>query len=182
MAQLARFYGLPSYCTGAGNDSKAVDAQAAAESAMGIILNALAGLTLTQTMGTMASGTFGSLEMLVICDEIVAMAKRILRGIAVNDETLALDVIMAVGPGGHFLDLEHTARVFRDEFFFPSLFDRRGIDDWQARGGLRADEVARARVREILAAEEPEILPAAARQALETCMNKWVTRASVRPA
>ncbi|HEX9017493.1 MAG TPA: trimethylamine methyltransferase family protein, partial [Chloroflexota bacterium] len=104
MAQLARHYGLPSFNTGAGSDSKVVDAQAAAEASLGIYLNALAGLTLTQTMGTMAGGTFGSLEMLVICDEIVAMAKRLLQGIEVSDETLALEVISSVGPGNHFLE------------------------------------------------------------------------------
>ncbi|MBI2940812.1 MAG: trimethylamine methyltransferase family protein [Chloroflexi bacterium] len=176
MAQLARFYGLPSFNTGAGCDSKVVDAQAAAEASMGIFLNTLAGLTLTQTMGTMAGGTFGSLEMLVICDEIVAMAKRILRGIEVSDETLAVDVIKEVGPGGHFLESEHTLRTFRQEFFFPQLFDRRSIADWQTRRGVPVDVVARARVRQILS--EPALLarPASVERALDECMMSHVLR------
>jgi len=166
MAQLARYYGLPSFNTGAGCDAKVVDAQAAAEATMGIFLNALSGLTLTQTMGTMAGGTFGSLEMLIICDEIVGMAKRILRGVEVSDEKLGLDLIQGVGPGGHFLDQEHTLRHFRQEFFFPRLFDRRGIPQWEAEGGKGIDEVARAKVRGILSEPAPQLLSPSAERAL----------------
>ena len=174
MAQLARHYGLPSFNTGGGCDSKTIDAQAAAEATMGIFLNALSGLTLTQTLGTMAGGTFGSLEMLLICDEIVAMAKRILGGVEVSDESLAVDVIKRVGPGGHFLDLEHTLRHFRQEFFFPRLFDRRGIPEWEADGGRGIDEVARFRVREVLAQPAPQILSPKTEHALEQTFRKLV--------
>jgi trimethylamine--corrinoid protein Co-methyltransferase len=174
MAQLARYYGLPCFNTGAGCDSKAIDVQAAAEATMGIFLNALAGLTLTQTMGTMAGGTFGSLEMLVICEEIVAMAKHILRGIEVSEEKLAVDVIKGVGPGGHFLDLEHTLRQFRQEFFFPRLFDRRGIPAWEADGAKGIDEVAQSRVRAILAEPPPQILLPSAEHALDQTFKRLV--------
>jgi len=170
MAQLARSYGLPVFCTGAGCDAKAVDAQAAAEATMGIFLNALSGLTLTQTMGTMGSGTFGSMEMLVICDEIVAMAKRVIHGIEVSEETLAVDTIEKVGPGGHFLDQEHTLHHFRREFFFPCLFDRGGIENWRDAGSPRVEEAARARVRQILAAQPPQAVPPAIQQSLDKCL------------
>ncbi|MDH7500386.1 MAG: trimethylamine methyltransferase family protein, partial [candidate division NC10 bacterium] len=173
-AQLARYYGLPSFNTGAGCDAKVVDAQAAAEVTMGIFLNALSGLTLTQTMGTMAGGTFGSLEMLVICDEIVGMAKRILRGVEVSDEKLAVDLIRTIGPGGHFLDQEHTLRHFREEFFFARLFDRREIPQWEAEGGKRIDEVAGARVRKILSQPAPQLLSSSAERALNQCFKKLI--------
>ena len=173
MAQLARYYGLPSLSAGAACDGKAVDAQAAAEASMGIFLNALAGLTLTQNMGTMSGGLLGSLEMLLICDEIVAMAKRVVRGIDVTDETLAVDVIKEVGPGGHFLDLDHTLRMFRREFFFPRLFDRQSIDDWHARGEPSIDVVARARVKQILTEQPPLALPATVERALDECMRRF---------
>lgn len=173
MAQLARHYGLPSFNTGAGSDSKVVDAQAAAEASLGIYLNALAGLTLTQTMGTMAGGTFGSLEMLVICDEIVAMAKRLLQGIEVSDETLALEVISSVGPGNHFLDSEHTLRTFRQEFFFPRLFDRLSVPVWQAERGVPVDVVAREVAKETLAHQAPLALPSSAERALDALMVQF---------
>jgi trimethylamine--corrinoid protein Co-methyltransferase len=172
MAQLARSYGLPVFCTGAGCDAKAVDAQAAAEATMGIFLNALSGLTLTQTMGTMGSGTFGSLEMLVICDEIVAMANRVIAGVEVSEETLAVDTIGEVGPGGHFLDHEHTLRHFRREFFFPRLFDREGIEAWRDAGSPRVEEVARARLRQILGAQAESVIPPTIQQALDACLAR----------
>ena len=180
MAQLARFYGLPSFNTGAGCDAKAIDAQAAAEATMGIFLNALSGLTLTQTMGTMAGGMYGSLEMLVICDEIVAMAKRILRGVEVSEEKLAVEVIKGVGPGGHFLDQAHTLKHFREEFFFPCLFDRRGFPDWEADGGKGIDEVARVKVREILAAPRPPILSPSTERALDQTFKELIKEARTR--
>jgi trimethylamine---corrinoid protein Co-methyltransferase len=174
MAQLARYYGLPSFNTGAGCDAKVVDAQAAAEATMGVFLNALSGLTLTQTMGTMAGGSFGSLEMLVICEEIVAMAKRVLRGVGVSEEKLAVNLIKEVGPGGHFLDREHTRQHFRQEFFFPGLFDRRSFPQWEEDGGKRIDEVARERVRKILAEPGPQILSPSAEGALDRTFHKLV--------
>ena len=172
MAQLARSYGLPAFCTGAGCDAKAVDAQAATEATMGIFLNALSGLTLTQTMGTMGGGTFGSLEMLVICDEIVAMAKRVIHGIDVSEETLAVDTIGEVGPGGHFLDHEHTLRHFRREFFFPCLFDRQGIEAWRDAESPRVEAAARARLRQILTAQPTPVVLPAIQRALDECLVK----------
>jgi trimethylamine--corrinoid protein Co-methyltransferase len=150
MNQLARFYGLPSFGVGAGVDSKAVDAQSGAEALQGILLNALSGQTLTQTMGTMAGGTFGCLEMLVICDELVAMAKRILRGVRVDEETLAVEEIRAGAKSGHYLSTDHTARLFRSEFFLPRLFDRLSVQEWEMQGAPTAYARARERVREIL--------------------------------
>lgn len=181
MAQLARRIGLPSFSTGAGCDAQTPDAQAAAEATLGICLNALAGLTLTQTMGTMGGGAMGSLEMLVICDEIVAMAKRILAGIAVSDETLAVNVIAEVGPGGHFLDHEHTARMFRGEFFFPGLFGRRSLEEWEQGGSLRAEVAARARLEQLLAEPAPAILPAVVVHALDDCIRRFADEKGIRP-
>mgnify|MGYP005851936987 CR=1 FL=1 len=172
MARLARFYGLPSFNTGAGCDAWEVDAQAAAEATMGIFLNALSGLTLTQTMGTMASGTFGSLEMLVVCDEVVAMARRVLRGVAVSEDSLAVDVIKEVGPGGHYLDHEHTVRAFRREFFFPGLFARSSLAAWQEEGGEgRLLRRAHARVVDTLERRATPV-PLAAQRDLDACLRR----------
>ncbi len=158
VAQLARFYGLPSFGIGAGTDSKVPDAQAAAEAMIGLLMNALSGLTLNQSMGTMAGGTYGSLEMLVISDEIAAMVKRILRGITVSEQTLAVEEIRDVGWGGHFLDRAHTLKMFRSEFFFPALFDRRSVWDWLNDGARDAQALAHEKVLEILHTEVPSPL------------------------
>jgi trimethylamine--corrinoid protein Co-methyltransferase len=70
-------------------------------------------------------------EQFVIDNEILGMAMRVLRGVEVSDETLALEVIDRVGPGGHYRMEEHTLRHLRSEFYYPSaVVDRKGWESW----------------------------------------------------
>jgi trimethylamine--corrinoid protein Co-methyltransferase len=148
-------------------EAKTPDAEAAGEAMMGMLLNGLAGMTLNQSLGTLAWGLYGSPEMVVICDELVHMIKRILAGVAVTDETLAVDVIRKVGHGGSYLSENHTFQHFRQELFFPRLFRRQTIDQWQKSGGMMIHEVAHARVQEILASAGPVELPPGADAEME---------------
>jgi trimethylamine--corrinoid protein Co-methyltransferase len=172
VAQMTRFYGLPTFNTGGGVEAKLPDAEAAAEAMMGMLMNGLAGVTLTQTMGTLASGMYGSAEMLVICDEIAHMVKRVLEGVQVNDETLALEVVRDVGHNGHFLAHDHTLEFFRKELFFPELFPRQSIEDWLASGGRSITEVAHERVQEILAQAGSVALMPGADSGLERALRE----------
>ncbi len=165
VAQLGRFYNLPSFGT-AASEAKLPDAAAASEAMMGMLLNALSGMTMTQTLGTLSSGLYGAQEMLLICHEMVHMIKRFMGGITISDETLALDVIEEVGPGGHFLDHEHTLRMFREELHFPMLFQRQSIEQWLAAGAKPIVDVAHERVQDILAETRPISLPPGADEAL----------------
>jgi trimethylamine--corrinoid protein Co-methyltransferase len=158
VAQLGRVYQLPSWNT-AATEAKLPDAAAAAESMYGMQLNALSGMTLTQTMGTLASGFYGSAEMLVICDEMARMIKYLLRGVQVSEDTLALDVIREIGHGGNFLTHDHTARFFRKELYFPHLFRRLSIDQWQSQGGKSILDDAHQVVKDILSTAGPASLP-----------------------
>ena len=162
MIQMARRYQLPIYGLGGGVECKVPDAEAAAEAMMSMLLNGLAGMNLNQSLGTLSWGLYGSPEMAVICDEMVNMIQRVLEGIRFNEETLAVDVIRAVGPGGSFLDQDHTFRHFRKELFFPKLFRRLTIEEWMNDGSKMSHEVAHQRVEEILAGTgEIELLPGA---------------------
>ena len=172
VAQLGRFYGLPTFNTGAGVEAKLPDAQAASEAMMGMLLNGLAGMTLTQTMGTLASGLYGSMEMLVICDEMALMMKRILRGISVSDEYLGLDIIREVGHQGNFLAHEHTLKYFKQDMFFPVLFRRQTIDQWLERGAKSILEVAHERVQAILEQPAPALLSTEADRALDEVLSR----------
>jgi trimethylamine--corrinoid protein Co-methyltransferase len=101
-----------------------------------------------------------SYEKLVIDDTICGMAQRLVRGIDVNDETLAVDVIRRVGAGGHFLADKHTIEWFKKELFIPSdLVDRQDLKLWKEQGSKdtfkRAKEVARKMIRD----HKPEPLP-----------------------
>ncbi len=179
VAQLGRFYNLPTFNTGAGVEAKLPDAQAASEAMLGMLLNGLAGMTLTQTMGTLASGLYGSLEMLVICDEMAHMMKRVLRGIAVSDENIGLDVIREVGHQGNFLAHDHTLAHFKQDMFFPVLFRRQTIDQWLERGAKSILEVAHERLLAILEPPAPVLISGDAEQALDEVLARATARAMV---
>jgi trimethylamine--corrinoid protein Co-methyltransferase len=174
MAQLAHFYNLPIYGLGGGVEAKTPDAEASGEAMMGMLLNGLAGMTLNQSLGTLSWGLYGSQEMVVICDELVHMIKRILSGIAVSDETLAVDVIRKVGHGGSYLSDDHTVKFFRQELFFPRLFRRQTIEQWLNSGGKMVHEVAHERVIEILAKAGPVELPGGADSDMERALRSAV--------
>ncbi|MFA5863927.1 MAG: trimethylamine methyltransferase family protein [Phycisphaerae bacterium] len=124
LSQLSRRYKLPVFGTAGATDAKAVDAQAGAEWAYSLLTCALAGTNLIHDVGYLASGMMGSLEALVICDELVGMVKRVLHGFEIDETALALEVIHRVGPGGNFLEEQHTLDHFRNNTWYPSLFSR----------------------------------------------------------
>jgi trimethylamine--corrinoid protein Co-methyltransferase len=174
MVQLARSYEIPIYGLGGGVEAKVPDAEAAAEAAMNMLLNAQAGMTMSQSLGTLAWGMYGSQEMVVICDQLVDMVRRVMQGIAVDEDTLAVDIIREAGHGGNFLSHDHTVRHFRQEMFFPGLFTRRTINQWVAAGSRRIDQVAHERVLEILEEAGPVELPPGADGELERALRQAV--------
>ena len=173
-AQLARHYHLPIYGLGGGVEAKVPDAEAAAIAMMSMLMVGMAGMNLCQSLGTMSWGQYGTAEMAVICDEMVAMIRRVLSGIAFSDETLALDVIREVGPGGSFLQHDHTVKHFRKELFFPKLFRRQTLEQWQAAGSRMIHEVAHARVEEILRTAGPVSLPPGADAEIERAVQRAI--------
>ena len=181
MVQLARHANLPIYGLGGGVESKVPDAEAAAQAMMSMLLNGLAGMNLNQSLGTLASGQYGSSEMAVICDEIAFMIKRVLTGFSVTDDTLAVDVMRQVGHGGTFLDQIHTVQHFRQELFFPKLFKRQTTQEWQSAGSKMTHEVAHERVLAILAEAGPVDLPPGADAELERALNKALAETASSP-
>ena len=176
MVQLAKRYGIPIYGLGGGVEGKPPDAEAAAEAMQTLLLDGLAGMTLCQALGSMSFGMYGSVEMTVICDELVRIVKRILNGFEVNEETLALDVIRKCGYGGSYLAQEHTRRNYRKEMYFPSLFQRQTIDEWRKAGSRNIYEVAHARVLSLLEKAGPVELPAGVDAELERALQHAMTR------
>jgi trimethylamine--corrinoid protein Co-methyltransferase len=158
-AQMAEYYELPVYGFAAPSDSKLPDAQAGAEAMQMSLMNALAGVNLMHDCGYLAGGSAGSMEMVVICDEIFGNVYRIVRGVDVTDETLAVDVIEEVGAEGSFLGHKHTLKHIRNELHMPRLFDRRPEAEWVKSGRKATHEVARERAKQILNDHFPEPLP-----------------------
>jgi trimethylamine--corrinoid protein Co-methyltransferase len=154
MVEMGRFYGLPVYINVGLSDSKVPDAQAGIEAGITLMLGALAGADIFGHMGICGADQATSLSMLVMQSELIEYVERVMRGLTVNDETLAVDIIKKVGPGGDYLSESHTVEHMRREHWFPKLFDRDFFETWV--DGGRRDMAARCReVKEsLLAANE----------------------------
>jgi trimethylamine--corrinoid protein Co-methyltransferase len=158
-SQLARHYGLPIYATAGMSDSKTLDAQSGYESAITNLLVALAGGNyIHDAAGLMEFCMTASLEKYVMDDEILGMVMRAVRGIEVNEKTLAFDEMKKIGPGGHYVSSRHTRRFMRREQFLPRLSDRKSRKEWTSDGCPGTRERARVRVEEILS-EPAHALP-----------------------
>jgi len=159
-AQVFReFYGIPYVGGGGISDSKIPDQQAGYEKALTTLYGALGGSNLIHLASGMLEFILSvSAEQIVIDNEILGMVLHGLRGIEVNDETLALDVIMKSGPGGQFLAHKHTLRNMRKELFIPMVTDRLSRDSWEKEGSKDVLTRAKKEVERILKTHEPEPL------------------------
>jgi trimethylamine--corrinoid protein Co-methyltransferase len=155
ITELAHFAGLPLWQTGGCTDSKAIDEQAAIEGSLSVFFSALTAGDLCHDVGYTESGLTGSILQTVMMDEAIGYSRRITRGIAVNEDTLAVDVIHNVGPNGHYLREEHTRRYYRNEFWYPNLCDRRNYEEWEMMGKTTMKDRVIARTRDILATHQP---------------------------
>ncbi|MBW2428936.1 MAG: trimethylamine methyltransferase family protein [Deltaproteobacteria bacterium] len=167
-AQMARYYKLPARSGGAVCDAKAPDTQASYESMMNLLMALVCGANFVlHSAGILESFNCMSYEKFIMDDEMCGMVKRIHRAIDVNPDTLALDVIKAVGPGGHFLDKDHTFDHFRTEFYQPCLANRDDFVTWQGNGSPQSMVTANLKVKEILNNYEVPQLPADADKDLQ---------------
>jgi trimethylamine--corrinoid protein Co-methyltransferase len=161
ISQLAQYYQIPNYNSAGLTESKLPDIQAGIEKAASVIQVALAGSNfIHHAAGMLEDMSTVSYEQFVIDNETLGMTMRALEGIAVCDETLALDVIDKVGPGGNYILEDHTVEYLRDEYYFPSLvMSRQSRDQWKQEGSLDAKDRARFMAQQILASHNPEPLP-----------------------
>ena len=159
LTDIAHWLKVPMFSTAGCSDSKTVDEQAAVEAALSIMAAGLSGANLIHDVGFLESALIGSYEMVVLSDEIIGMVKHFLNGVRVDDETLALEVVKEVGPGGNFLAHEHTVRNLRQELWFPGLIDRSKYSAWQDAGSKRMVDRVRERVEAILSTHSVPALP-----------------------
>lgn len=158
MTEMGKHYALPVYVNAGLTDSKTVDAQAGMEIAATLLTGALAGADIFGHMGIAGVDQAASLDMLIWQHEVIEYVERVMRSFEVNQETLALDLIDQVGPGGTFIDQPHTAEHFREELWMPQLLDRDYWQQWDSAGRPDAAERARRRLDELLADYVPQPL------------------------
>ncbi|EHQ90549.1 trimethylamine methyltransferase family protein [Desulfosporosinus youngiae] len=121
-ARLAKAYGLP--CRGGGtvSDAKALSVQAGYESMLTFLATYSAKMNIIiHSAGIMDSYNAMSYEKFIVDLEIIGMVKRYIAGLAVNEETLAVDLVQKVGVAGEFLSSEHTMKHCRKEPFLPDV-------------------------------------------------------------
>jgi len=154
--QLAKHIRVPNYNSSGLTDSKVPDSQAGWEKAFTTLLAAMAGSNFVHHAAGMLESTLAvAYEQFVIDDEIIGMSCKVLKGIDVDPEHLALEVIDSVGPGGNFITEPHTLAHMRQEFFGGNgITDRKSREDWEENGSLDAWSRARKTVQKILAEKE----------------------------
>jgi trimethylamine--corrinoid protein Co-methyltransferase len=151
-AQLARYYGVPARGGGALTDSPIPDAQSNYERMFTLLTSVLSGVNfLMHGLGILESYLTISYEQFVIDLELLEMIQDLVRPVEVSESTLALDTINQVGPGGHFLETDHTRQHYRHAHFLPNISIRRPYEQWMAEGATDAMRRANKRCRELLA-------------------------------
>jgi trimethylamine--corrinoid protein Co-methyltransferase len=177
VAQMAQYFEIPLYSTAGTSDAKRVNIQAAYESAMSNLLVAMSGANyIHDAAGLTEFDLTVSYEKLVMDNEILGMCERVLRGIEVNKDTLAKDLMIQKGPGDNYLAEEHTVEYMRDEFFFPTLANRKKREEIKPGG----DALSRAKafVQEIRGSEPKSQLALDIRGRI---LNKFPEIRTVKP-
>ncbi len=155
-AQLAQYYDLPLYSTGGISDAKQPDLQAGYEKAFTAVLPALAGANfIHEAAGQLDSGMTISYAQFVIDNDINGCVMRGVRGIEIDEDTLAVEVITKIGPKGNFLGDMHTAMRARTEFYYPRAATRKGYDGWVDEGSKDAWTLAEEEACRILDTHHP---------------------------
>ena len=157
-AQMGRYYNLPTGIAAGMTDSKLPDAQAGYEKGYTVTLAAHSGANLIYESAGMHASLLGcSPESYVIDNDMLGAINRTVRGIEVNENTLAFNSIKQVcieGPG-HYLGHEQTLSRMQSDYLYPELGDRENINNWIDQGSLNIEERATKRIREILDSHFP---------------------------
>ncbi len=157
LSAVYQHFAIPTFGLAGCTDAQILDEQAAMEFAMLSLWAALSGINLAHDVGYMGSGMIGDLKAIVLNDEMIGYVRHVLcRGICVNNETKAIDVIERVGPGGHFMDDDHTLKFFRTEFWRPMFSNRARFEDWKGEGERTMKDKLDEKVRDILKNHVPK--------------------------
>jgi trimethylamine--corrinoid protein Co-methyltransferase len=158
--EMAKWLDLPNWGFSGHTDAQLIDAQAGMEADELTKLSLQLGSNLNHDCGYLDFGLTGSFEELVMVDEFIARDRRLLAEIEVSPETLAVDVLVKVGPGGDFLSQRHTTRHLRSGQWRPRMLNRMSHDRWLESGGLDLTQKAHQRAVELLATHEVPALSA----------------------
>lgn len=176
LCQIGRcLYDLPTWGFGGCSASKLADEQAVNEAATWIMMSGWMGTNLVHDVGYLEFGLTYSFDLLVLCDEFIGQVRRMMEGIRVDREYLAVDCIKRVGPGGHFLGDDHTLDHFKENWQ-PDLTDRKTHEDWNSRGAKSMGQLAKEKITGILKNHRPTPLPAEVDSEIERILEEAKSR------
>jgi trimethylamine--corrinoid protein Co-methyltransferase len=178
---MGKYYDLPVFGLAGSTDSKVLDQQCGFEVTLSLMTALLHGGNINHDVGFMDSGLQGSLQIIAMANDILGFLRAATRGVPVNDETLALDVIEELGPTGSYLDHEHTIRHYREPFY-GKLVDKNPFSVWQKRGATTMEQRATQMVDQILARHQVESLPEDVQAGIRKIVEreqKWIDQHSV---
>jgi len=156
MTQMGKRYGLPVYINVGLTDAKRPDAQAGLEAGVTLAFGAAAGADIFGHMGISGVDQAASADMLVFQNEVIRYVESVLRNVDFSDDALAVEEVVAVGPGGTFINREHTVEHFRRELWQPRLLDRRFYEAWRETGAADMEKRCRELRAEICESHRPE--------------------------
>jgi trimethylamine--corrinoid protein Co-methyltransferase len=156
---MGKYYNLPVFGLGGSTDSKVLDQQCGMEATLSLMTSLLHGANIVHDVGFMDAGLQGSLQLIAVCNDTLGFLRAATRGVVVNDETLALDVIEELGPTGNYLGHDHTIRHYKEPYY-SKLADKNPYSVWETRGATTMEQRAAKMVDDILAKHQPEALPA----------------------
>ncbi|MGB3314546.1 MAG: trimethylamine methyltransferase family protein [Albidovulum sp.] len=184
IAQIGRFYDVPTTVAASMSDAKMPDAQMGYEKGIASVVAGLAGANrVLESAGMMASLMGVSYEAMVIDNDMLGMAQRVVRGIEVTEETLSIDAIKAAVMGeGHYLGAADTLKSMETEYVYPAVADRSSVAVWGADGSTTMAERARERAGELLATHFPEALSPEIDRAIRDRFPIRLPISAMRPA
>jgi trimethylamine--corrinoid protein Co-methyltransferase len=162
---MGKFYDLPVFGLGGATDSKVLDQQCGFEVTLSLMTALLHGANFVHDVGFMDAGMQGSLALMVVADDILSFLRAATKGVRVDDETLALEVVEELGPTGSYLEHPHTLRHFR-EAHYSRLTDKNVYAVWASHGATSMEMRAAQRVEAILAEHRPSSLSEDVKRAL----------------
>jgi trimethylamine---corrinoid protein Co-methyltransferase len=176
---LARHLHVPFMGTAGASESKLLDTQAGIEGSLQVLLSALSGASLVHDVGFLDCADIGSLPYLVLSDEIIAMAARVMRGIPVSPETIMLDLIEKVGPGSLYLTEARSASLCRREAWVPTILDRSAYALWDKAGRKQTEQLVLEKLDKILKTHTPAPMPAGVSEEIKTILAEAEAREKV---
>jgi len=168
---LARYLEIPFMGTAGASESKILDSQAAIEISFQLLISALSGPSLVHDIGFLDCADIASLPLVVMANEIIAMAKRVMRGLEVNQETIMLELIERVGPAGHFLAEPESAAICRKEIWMSDLMDRNPYIAWNEKGRKCMEERIQEKLNRIVLTHHPIPLSLEASDQIESILQ-----------